>query len=375
MTDDDTKVGVGGLSVLTGGIIFLGITVMFTAVHYLSSVVSAFNIEATEYIAVKFVLCSVLMLFAATALKNRLLTMGILMLVCSSSSMIFTVSMYSNEASSSFIADLFFAITLLISTAIFATRKEYLMMAASAVFSVTILAPQFMTGQTAYTATGVMLVIAGALYALKGVINTFRYASGEELRYSKGCLDYSDKEYAVVLISAAGMVSFTIVTVMTGVNVVSDEISNNAYQIALMVLSAVSLCFSVFALMKDMVAPGIMIFVGSMTALVSSVSMITCGDPALYFGLLMVSPLLALIYIYYRNRQFVMSAIVILMTLSFVMTPVSSDLAVPFRIVVMMTRILIGYFAVSEWIYFETGKHYLPKNMNGGRLTKDGAEL
>jgi len=345
----------------TACFIMLGFLLIIMAMWSLRSYTDPMMGHET-YNLMRTIMSLVTIIFSLEAMRCRCISEGMLLLMAGLSSLIFSISEVSFGSTALSITYIFFSAGFLSSGYVFYKRKQMIITVGTLIFSSSILLPVFFSDQYDLI-TGVGFMVSGLVFLINGCYDTIRIGSGKELNRYVGYKDVCSKEeYAQMLVSTAGILSFATLSLVLGYYVLDTSGHSTSLYVVKFLLSIVVIMFGIYALGNGIVAEGLMMFILALSTLSGSVlSLMHIESPA------SLDMILSMVYIALSIGFFIKREILLFMTcvLIFIVLFMESftHQAEMFEVAITILKVISAYIAIAALLFFETGKEVLPRNI------------
>lgn len=346
----------------TACFIMLGFLLVIMATWSLRSYIDPMMGQDT-YNLIRTIMSLVTIIFAIEAMRCRCISEGILLLMAGLSSLIFSISEANFETAGLGITYIFFSAGFLSSGYVFYKRKQFIITSGTTVFSIATILPLFMSGHYDLI-TGVGFMVAGLIFIVNGCYDTVKIGWGKELKRYIGYKDLCNKkEYAHMLVSTAGILSFATLSMVLGYHVLDTSEHSTSLYVVKLLLSVVVVTFGIYALGHGIVAEGLMMFVLALSTFSAAVlSLAHIEFPAsLNMILSIVYVALTIEFFMKKDGLLCMTCFLIFLVLfleSFTHQAASLELAIT------VLKAVSAYSAIAALLFFETGKEVLPRNIH-----------
>lgn len=346
----------------TACFIMLGSLLLIVAMWSLRSYIDPMMGQDT-YNLMRTIMSLMIILFAIEAMRCRCISEGMLLLMAGLSSLIFSISESNFETSGFGITYLFFSAGFLSSGYVFYKRKQFFITLGTIVFSIATLLPIFMPDHYIII-TGTGFMIAGLIFVLNGCYDTVKIGWGKEPKRYIGYKDLcSEDEYAHMLVSTAGILSFATLSLVLGYHVLDTGEHNVSLYIVKLLLSAVVISFGVYALSRGIIGEGLMMFVLAISTFSAAILSLMHLEYPASLNMILSVVYIALTMEFFMKRDVLLFMTCLLIFLVFFLESFTEQ-AESLEVAITILKIVSAYSAIAALLFFETGKDVLPRNLH-----------
>ncbi len=325
----------------------------------------------TDAIWVQTGLCTILVLiFAVATMWARLITESIMMMLLGVMHMIFFIS---GSTSGLIISNIFCITGLGTCVAVFLRKKQYWRFAACLALCVNIIIAGIQT-ELAGILIPMGYLIASVFFTLSGILKTYNVCVLKKThRMDCTQIGQTAKEYAHTLVSTMGVLTFAILSLVLGYYVVDGDSSLYMVKFG---LAIATLAFGMYALHHGIVTEGMLMYVVSMITIVTSfMHMFHLGHVEL-FSFIVSFALLPLAYRFFKEGEWMMSIVCVLLFVMFSVGYYVEDAAY-LELLIAMIKAVSCIVAIASILHHETGSNILGRMIkkHGGHDTNHHAGM
>ncbi len=346
----------------TACFIMLGFLLLIMAVWSLRSYIDPMMGQET-YNLIRTIMSLITIIFAVEAMRCRCISEGMLLMMAGLSSLIFSVSEANFGITALSITYIFFSAGFLSSGYVFYKRKQRMITFGTIIFSIATLLPLFLSNYYEII-TGVGFMASGLIFILIGCYDTIKIGGGKEpLRYI-GYKDVCSKEeYAHMLTSTAGILSFATLSLVLGYYVLGTSEHSTSLYVVKFLLSIVVVSFGVYALNRGIVAEGLMMFVLALSTLSVSILSLMHIEGPVSLDLILSMVYIVLTIEFFIKREGLLCITCLMIFLVLFMESFTHHAAL-LEVVITILKAVSAYSAIAALLFYETGKEVLPMNMH-----------
>lgn len=338
------------LLVPTAGMIIMGILAIVNGSWGFHGDFNFLDFDSDSYITIKMIYAATILAFSVIAMRIRMLSDGILMLLMSMSALMSAVSEMSFGESGFSWSNIFFMLGFITCAYIFTANKQYEKTAATGILSFALLLESLSIGGD--STMSVSMIIAGILFIVIGVKNILLFAMKLNIHINvESMRRYSDAEYSMVIISTAGVMAFAFLSLTMGYYVLDTEHSHSLY-LSKFVLAMMVMAFGTYALRKGIPTEGLMMLLVSLSASLFAMLHLFDIDGPILFDLIISFIFIPLAFAFYKEQNRTMTITSILLFFTFFLESFTS-MASMLEVAIMMLKIVATLSAIIAWIYFE----------------------
>jgi len=343
--------------------LLLGILTLLVGFQSLNQYLGLIQLDPVTFSMTRAVFAGFVLVFSMIAFSRRTITEGILLMLVGLSSLIFSISELSFGIAGFGLVQLFFIASYMTAGIVFLSRAQWMTAAASLTMSSTIVISVFLDGNAYDVVFGIGMMVSGALFMAKGLKNLIFVGLDRNLS-EKPHMTGTDMpvEYAQILVSTAGILSFATLSLVLGYYVLDSTGQSLSLYIVKMIMSVIVMIFGVYALSKGILSEGLMMFIVAMSTFIFAITSILHIEGPMILDLVMSFVFLIIAAEFIIKRAPLMTITSILLFLLFFLEPFES-LSEILEVITMAVKLISGYAAIAAWVLFDTGRNIVPRSL------------
>lgn len=293
------------------------------------------------------------LLFVMLSFRNRDITGGIVLLLISMSQLTNTVTSLAFDSPGITWQQVFFVIGFGAAAYIYHKRGQGDKYSAS-VICLTLL---FSTLFSDYSdqICGIGYLLCGMMYFMSASQRLYIYCVKKEpTKYLNQHMDETQDEYERMLFGTAGLLCFSILSLFICYYII-DGSESTTLQIVRIVISGVTLVFSLYSIKHGIIDEGVMMLCTSLNMLVFSIAALSGLSEPLIFNVLTSIIDLFLTFKFLQNRKTYVFALISMALFVIFIMEFFFAYAEYMEAVLLLLKILTATVAICSWIEYETG--------------------
>ncbi len=322
--------------------------------------------DGDTYADIIVLISSALVVFMAiVALRGRMITESITMILSGISVMILAVADITYETDGLALMSAFVSAGLAICSYIFIRRGHP--MRGTAAFFIMLATISISAGF--YSVSFVSYLVSGILFMISASKKTYVFCISKNGKITaRDNLGQTDSEYSALVVKTIGIFLIALLTLMYGINTIGRE-QYEGMELVRVILCLVLMGFGTYAVYNGIGQTGIFMFMTSVFGMTSSLTgLMNIQIPGTFQQLVSLA-FVSVFIVSFRNRDLILFLISFLMFLAFIINPVSGMDAI-FTVSDMLLKIITCTSAVLLWIRYDTGHNFMEtlyNRLNGKR--------
>ena len=341
--------------------LFLGLMIIWTGVYYLNSLWNILEIDSESYHITKLIISLLTLIFAWNIFSKSMITEGLLILIASISSIVFSMGSLLFDAKGYGLLDILFALGIFISALIILRKKNYIICIASIILAFSM---SLMHIYDSSVIIDVLFIISGLMYTYYAFGNIIYGETGKNIfRVTQNIVmekdeRIHDRPYELSIV--VGLYLFATLIIMIGIEyfLISEDVLS--YCLAEVTLAASIMAFAIYALIKGIIAEGMMMLIYSVAGFIFSFIILSGYAPTDYVDIIMCIVMLACSISFLIRKDYMLFVSTFLLFIGEVLELSIPELYEINGIMLMLSGAIMIYYSVSRWIVVETGKEILP---------------
>ena len=301
--------------------------------------------------------CIYVLGFSVIAMKGRMITETVLLILSGTMAIVFPLADSVPDANAPLPTNVFMVIGFAVCAYVYA-RQHSPFRSFGCIMLIATLASSLITDSNTVHAS--MMLLAGIVFLIVSMKKTYRFGLSKTPRMTeRASTKQSDNQYPVVLIMTVTILLLLILSLISETGVIAS-VDDSGMDILRLVLLLMASGFGFYCMAKGITAAALFLF-GSCTVGVASAVLSFAGSTLpVEYRLLMVLLFVTVTYTYFRMKDKIMFMMSLFVLLGLSVGPFlpRTDL---FDIMNIAVKIVSGMVAITLWIEYDTGRVILPK--------------